>query len=183
VPAPRPPITGATRSGRATPTAVTAAASGTASRRRRSAHSPPMRSASTTWPAICRNGCRIVIMVTTREHPRIVRRGPVKIVVAVSFAAVPGMTFHSTSARPTVSGRPPASGSTTTGSVSGGRLPLESLPLLLPRCSFQRYNLAPHASLAPLATLTPSGGPRQELCPRANGSPFPPDHVEYAIHR
>ena len=53
------------------------------------------------------------------------------IVVAVSFAAVPGTSIHGSSARPAATGTLPATGTATSGSVSGGRLHLESLPLYL----------------------------------------------------
>ena len=77
-----------------TPTAMGAAASGTPSRPRRSDRSSPTRSASTTWPATCGNGCRIAIMPTTTERPPTARRGPAEIAVAVSSAAVPGATVR-----------------------------------------------------------------------------------------
>ena len=67
----------------------------------------------------------------TTERPQMVRRGPVEIAVAVSSAAVPGSTIHGTSARPSATGAPPSSGATILASGSGGRLPLESLPLYL----------------------------------------------------
>ena len=76
------------------------------------------------------NGCRIAITITTTERPRTARHGPVAIAVAASFAAVPGTTIHGSSARPTAAGSPPTTG-TTWASVSGGRLPLKSLPLYL----------------------------------------------------
>ena len=62
--------------GKGTPIAMAAAASGTTGRPHRSDRSSPMRSASTTWPAMCGNGCRIAITTTTTERPPMVRRGP-----------------------------------------------------------------------------------------------------------
>ena len=50
---------------------------------------------------------------------------------AVSFAAVPGSAFRTSSARPTAARASPACGSTASASVSEGRLPLKSLPLYL----------------------------------------------------
>jgi len=46
---------------------------------------------------------------------------PGRPLVAVSSAAVPGTTIHRTSARPTATGTPPTTGTTTTASVSGAR--------------------------------------------------------------
>ncbi|MDX2158725.1 MAG: RNA-directed DNA polymerase [Hyphomicrobiaceae bacterium] len=46
---------------------------------------------------------------------------PGRPLVAVSFAAVPGTTIHRTSARPTATGTPPTTGTTTSASVSGAR--------------------------------------------------------------
>ena len=69
-PARRRPIPGATRSARGTPIATAAAASGTAGRPRRSVRSSPMRSACTTWRAMCGNGSRIAITTTTMERQR-----------------------------------------------------------------------------------------------------------------
>ena len=121
-PAPRRPITGATRSARGTPTVTDAAANGTTARPRRSDRSSPMRSVSTTWPATCGNGCRIAITTTTKGRLPMVRRGPAKIAVAASFAAVPGVRAHSRCARPPASSSPPTTGSTISASGSRGRL-------------------------------------------------------------
>jgi hypothetical protein len=68
VPAPRPPTIGATTSARATLTAVCAAARGI-SRPHRSDHSSPTHSASTTWPAMYFNGCRIAMLANTTQRP------------------------------------------------------------------------------------------------------------------
>jgi Sulfatase-modifying factor enzyme 1 len=116
--------------GKGNANAVAAVASGTAYGRPRSAHLLPTRSGYTTWLATCTSGYRTAITATTKKRPQMVRRGRAEeIAVAVSFAAVPGSSFHSSSARPTATGTPPDSGRPTSGSVSGGRLPLESLPL------------------------------------------------------
>jgi hypothetical protein len=116
---------GATKSVRGTLTAMAAAASGTLGKRLRSALSPPMRSASTTWPATSPNGCRIATM-TTREYPQTVPRGPVEFAILASFAAVPGRAIRRTSARPIASRTFPTTESSSLASVSGGRLPLEN---------------------------------------------------------
>jgi formylglycine-generating enzyme required for sulfatase activity len=50
-------------------------------------------------------------------------------VIAVSFAAVPRTTVLTSSARSSPAGTPPAAGTTTSASVSGGRLPPETLLL------------------------------------------------------
>jgi hypothetical protein len=50
---------------------------------------------------------------------------PGRPLVAVSFAAVPGTTIHRTSARPTATGTPPTTGTTTTDFGSGARFPPE----------------------------------------------------------
>src|SRR5262245_35480539 len=72
-----------------------------------------MPSASTTWPGMCGNGCKIATMTTTPERPATDRRGSsrreVKIVF-VSPAAVPGGTFRPSNARPTASGSLPSTG-------------------------------------------------------------------------
>jgi formylglycine-generating enzyme required for sulfatase activity len=61
----------------------------------------PMRSASSTWPATCGNGCRIAIILTITGRPATARRGPAEIaIMAVSFAAVPGTTFRGTWSKP-----------------------------------------------------------------------------------
>jgi hypothetical protein len=84
---PRRSITGATRLAGGTQTAGAAAASGTTARHRRSDRSSQMPSASTTWPETCGNGWRIAITTTTTERPQTVRRGPLEIVVSITFAA------------------------------------------------------------------------------------------------
>jgi tetrahydromethanopterin S-methyltransferase subunit G len=48
-------------------------------------------------------------------------------VVTASFAAVPGTSIRGSSARPSASGTPPTAWTTSLGSVSGGRLPLDRL--------------------------------------------------------
>ena len=67
-----------------------------------------------------------------------VRRGPAEIAVAVSFAAVPGAAIRGASARPPATRAPPTIGATMSGSVSGGRLPLESLPRLVKKLKLQK---------------------------------------------
>ena len=103
---------------------------------------PPMRSASTTWPATCGNGCRIAIMTTTTERPQTVRRGPAEIAVAVSSAAVPGAAVHRPFARPTALGSPPSAASTALGSVPGGRFPPEPARSRLHRACTKRPGLS-----------------------------------------
>ena len=97
-----------------------AAANGTTGKPHRSDHSSPMRSASTTWPATCGNGCRIAGMRTTTGRPPIARRGRQGIASVMSSAAVPGATFPWTPARPTVTETSPSTGTTISASGSRG---------------------------------------------------------------
>ena len=72
------------------PIATAAAANGTASKRRRSAHSLRTRSVSTIWSATSGSGRRIAGTPTTRERRPTVRPGRAAIAIAASSAAVPG---------------------------------------------------------------------------------------------
>jgi hypothetical protein len=92
----------------------------------RSIHSNPIRGGSTKFMAMCGNGQKTVGTMTTLERPRMARLGHPAAVVTVSFAAVPGTSIRGSSARPSASGTPPTAGTTSLGSVSGGRFPLES---------------------------------------------------------
>ena len=119
------------RSARATPIATGAAASGTKSRRRRSAPSQPMPSACTTCTATSFNGSRIAGMPTTRADPSPRRQEQSVIAKCEYVAAVPFPTIRGSFAPPSASGTPPATIGGTSGSVLPGRLPPESLPLYL----------------------------------------------------
>ena len=72
------------------------------------------------------NGCRIAI-ISIAERPQTVRHGPAEIAAIVSFAAVPGTTFHRTPARPPAARTPPTSA--TTRFCAGGK----SSPSAFPR--------------------------------------------------
>jgi hypothetical protein len=115
------PIPGETTSGRTTPIATAAAASGTTNRRLRSAPSPPTASVSTTWWATSGNGRRIVGTATTTGLLGMAPPGPVGIAVAAWSAAVPGTSFRWSSARPSATGTPPSTGTSTWASGLGGR--------------------------------------------------------------
>ena len=67
----------------------------------RSAHSRPMRLASTTCTAMFGNGSRIAIITITMGRPRMARPGRQVATVAVSSAAVPGTTIRRVSRQPT----------------------------------------------------------------------------------
>src|SRR5262249_52645216 len=70
--------------------------------------------------------------IATIKHPKTVPHGsPAPAAGTVSFAAVPGSAIPRFSAQPLAMGTSPTSGSTTSASGSGGRLPLESLVLYL----------------------------------------------------
>src|SRR6516165_4092329 len=103
----------------------------------RSIHSNPIRGGSTRFMAMCGNGQKTVGTTTTLERPRMARLGYPAVVVTVSFAGAPGTSIHGSSARPSASGTPPTAGTTSSGSVSGGRFPLES-PLIT-RQQHRRY--------------------------------------------
>ena len=91
-----------------------------------SIHSNPIRGGSTKFLAMCGNGRKTVGTTTTLERPWMARLGHPAGVVTVSFAALPGTSIRGFSARPSASGTPPTAGTTSLGSVSGGRLSLES---------------------------------------------------------
>src|SRR5258708_12507113 len=91
-----------------------------------SIHSNPIRGGSTKFMAMCGNGRKTVGTTTTLARLRMARLGHPTAVVTVSFAAVPGTSIRGSSARPSASGTPPTAETTSLGSVSGGRLPLES---------------------------------------------------------
>src|ERR1700730_11893408 len=93
----------------------------------RSIHSNPIRGGSTRFMAMCGNGRKTVGTTTTLERPRMARLGHPAGVGTASFAAVPGTSIRGSSARPSASGTPPTAWTTSLGSVSGGRLPLDRL--------------------------------------------------------
>ncbi len=72
-----------------------------ATRPHRSDHSSPMRSASTTWPATCGNGCRIAIIVITMEPRQTVQRGPAEIAPDTSPVGGPQIKAPGACERPT----------------------------------------------------------------------------------
>src|SRR5262249_56450967 len=83
--------------------------------------------------AMSGNGWRTAGTIAMREiHPPTARRGQQEATATSgSFAAGPGSTIQTSSARPSATGAPPSPGATPWASGSAGRLPLESLPLYL----------------------------------------------------
>ena len=66
-------------------------------------------------------------MKTTTVRPQTVHCGPVEIAVVVSSVAAPGTALLNSSAPPTATGSTPATGTMASASVSGERLPLETV--------------------------------------------------------
>ena len=129
----RPVIPGATTLATTRPTVTGAAANGTPRKQRRSVHSPPMRSASTTWWATYGNGWRTVTTPATEldfrrdgsMRPPTGRPGLAVIAIATSSVPVPGSTFPHSFGQRFVPAPPP--GTAAVALVSASRARFRSL--------------------------------------------------------
>ena len=105
-----------------TPIATAAKTSGAKRKPPRSDRSTTISSASTTWPAMCGNGWRIVTTRTTTGRPSMALRGRQGNARNVSSAAVPGTTIRKIRARRTATGTRRTTGTTIPAFGSPGTL-------------------------------------------------------------
>ena len=99
--------------------------------------------------------------------------------VAASFAAVPGTTIHKTSARPTATGTPPTTGTTTLASASGARLSPEPMRSRSHRASTKRPGPSMMSTVG--VRVRWRSIPRWRLCWLARGRRSPPA-IPYLKH-